>query len=70
MELKEERLLLLNAWREVEKEKGDDAGLAAVEAKVPQKLKKKRMVTNENGEEMGWEEYYDYHFPDDQVRGG
>lgn len=45
-------------------------GLAAVEAKVPQRLKKKRMVTGEGGEELGWEEYYDYHFPDDQVGGG
>ena len=38
-----------------------------MEAKVPQRLKKKRMVTGEGGEELGWEEYYDYHFPDDQV---
>lgn len=34
---------------------------------MPQRLKKKRMVTGEGGEELGWEEYYDYHFPDDQV---
>ena len=44
-ELKEERLLLLEAWREVEKTQGDAKGLAAVESKVPQKLKKKRMVS-------------------------
>jgi len=67
-ELKEERLLLLDAWRALEKEKGDRESLAAVEAKVPQKLKKKRMVVGEDGREEGWEEYYDYAFPDDEVR--
>lgn len=67
-ELKEERLLLLDAWRGLEKEKGDRENLAAVEAKVPQKLKKKRMVVGEDGREEGWEEYYDYAFPDDEVR--
>jgi crooked neck len=67
-ELKEERLLLLEAWRALEKEQGDRASLAAVEAKVPQRLKKKRMVVGEDGREEGWEEYYDYAFPDDEVR--
>lgn len=67
-ELREERVLLLDAWRTLEKEKGDAKGLAEVEAKVPKKLKKKRMVTGDDGEELGWEEYYDYHFPDDVVK--
>jgi len=57
----------LDAWRAVEKEKGDREGLAAVEAKLPKKLKKRRMVMGEGGEDLGWEEYYDYAFPDDTV---
>ncbi|CAM9627411.1 unnamed protein product [Chrysoparadoxa australica] len=65
-EFKEERVVLLEAWRDAEKEAGDAEGKAAVEAKMPRKLKKRRMVSGEAGEELGWEEYYDYRFPDDE----
>lgn len=34
---------------------------------MPKKLKKRRMVVGDDGEEQGWEEYYDYQFPDDQT---
>jgi crooked neck len=54
--LKEERVLLLEAWRGVEKEHGDAAGVAAVEAKMPLRVKRKRMRTDERGAELGWEE--------------
>ena len=33
---------------------------------MPKKVKKRRLVTGDDGEEQGWEEYYDYHFPDDR----
>ena len=33
---------------------------------MPKKLKKRRMVVGDDGEEQGWEEYYDYQFPDEQ----
>lgn len=65
-ELKEERVLLLDAWRVFEKAKGDAASVAAVEAKMPRRVKRKRMRTDESGAELGWEEVFDYHFPDDQ----
>lgn len=64
--LKEERVLLLDAWRVFEKQKGDAATVASVEEKMPRRVKRKRMRTDENGAELGWEEYFDYHFPDDE----
>lgn len=64
---KEERVLLLDAWRVFEKSHGDVSSIAAVEAKMPRRIKRKRMQTDDTtGEELGWEEYFDYHFPDDQ----
>jgi crooked neck len=65
--LKEERVLLLDSWRVFEKTKGDSASVSSVEAKMPRRIKKKRMRTDEEtGAELGWEEYFDYHFPDDE----
>jgi crooked neck len=64
--LKEERVLLLDAWRVFEKAKGDSKSVSEVEAKMPRRVKRKRMRTDESGAELGWEEYFDYHFPDDQ----
>lgn len=64
--LKEERVLLLDAWRVLEKAKGDASNVASVEAKMPRRVKRKRMQTDENGAELGWEEFFDYHFPDDE----
>merc|ERR1711862_57726 len=64
--LKEERVLLLDAWRVMEKSQGDDTSLSKVDALLPRRVKRKRMCTDANGREIGWEEYFDYHFPDDQ----
>jgi len=70
-ELKEERVLLLDAWRVLEKEKGTADKVAEIEAKMPRRIKKKRMRTDPvSGAELGWEEYYDYAFPDDKKAGG
>eukprot|EP00752_Nemacystus_decipiens_P007357 g6579.t1 len=68
--LKEERVKLLEAWRAAEKAegKGKTQGLQEVESKMPRKFKKRRMMTGTNGEGMGWEEYYDYQFPDDETK--
>jgi len=59
--LKEERVLLLDAWRVFEKSKGTSATVAEVERKMPRRVKRKRMVA-----ENEYEEYFDYHFPDDR----
>jgi len=65
--LKEERVLLLDAWRVFEKTKGDAGSISVVEAKMPRRIKRKRMQKDkETGAELGWEEYFDYHFPEDQ----
>lgn len=67
--LKEERVMLLEAWREMEldSEKKNEGGDArAVEEKMPRKIKMRRMATAADGSELGWEEYYDYNFPDDE----
>ncbi len=65
--LKEERVLLLDAWRVFEKTKGDSTSVASIDAKMPRRIKKKRMRNDEEtGAEIGWEEYFDYHFPDDE----
>ncbi|RKO91577.1 hypothetical protein BDK51DRAFT_36289 [Blyttiomyces helicus] len=62
-ESKEERVVLLEAWKELERALGTDANLAAVVEKMPKAVKKRRRV--EGGE--GWEEYFDYIFPDDET---
>ncbi|TPX67511.1 hypothetical protein SpCBS45565_g03728 [Spizellomyces sp. 'palustris'] len=65
---KEERVVLLEAWRDFERTHGDAEGLAKVQAKMPRAVKKRRKVVDEvTGEESGWEEYYDYIFPDDET---
>jgi crooked neck len=68
--LSEERVLLLDAWRALEKAKGDSQHVSQVEAMMPRRIKRKRMREDEHGNELGWEEYFDYQFPDDQDAAG
>jgi crooked neck len=68
--LSEERVLLLDAWRVFEKSSGDAKQVSDVEAKMPRRVKRKRMQEDEHGNELGWEEYFDYQFPDDQAATG
>jgi crooked neck len=63
-ESREERMMLLEAWKEFEEEQGGRPDI--VEAKMPRKVKKKRKIYREDGTDGGWEEYWDYIFPDDQ----
>ena len=63
--LSEERVLLLDAWRVFEKAKGDATSLGKVEGRMPRRIKRKRMREDEDGNEAGWEEYFDYQFADD-----
>jgi crooked neck len=73
-ELKEERVLLLQAWRDAESqisEKGLPDETAMVDSMMPKKVKMRRMAMSEdNVTELGWEEYYDYIFPDDEKKIG
>lgn len=80
--LKEERLMLLEAWRDAESsalqllqashaQTSSREHLSAVEAKFPRKIKMKRPVFAEDGvTELGTEEYFDYVFPDDEKKMG
>ena len=61
----EERAMVLEAWRDFEKERGDEGTIAEVEKVMPRRVKKRRKVYGEDGSDAGWEEYWDYVFPDD-----
>lgn len=63
--LKEERLLLIESWRDFEKNFGGAEEVATVTALLPKRIRKKRQVTADDGSNAGWEEYYDYVFPDE-----
>mmetsp|Transcript_9622 Transcript_9622/g.23880 ORF Transcript_9622/g.23880 Transcript_9622/m.23880 type:complete len:674 (+) Transcript_9622:39-2060(+) len=65
---KEERVLLLESWLEMEAASGDESRVGAVKARMPTRLKKKRPLESEDGQPMGWEEYYDYIFPEEQAK--
>ncbi|KAM4521453.1 crooked neck-like protein 1 [Odontesthes bonariensis] len=64
-EEKEERLMLLESWRDFEREFGSDDTMERVRKLLPEKVKKRRKLTAEDGSDAGWEEYYDYIFPED-----
>ncbi|KAI9528346.1 Crooked neck-like protein 1 [Dissostichus eleginoides] len=64
-EEKEERLMLLESWSDFEKEFGSDTSMERVQKLLPEKVKKRRKLTAEDGSDAGWEEYYDYIFPED-----
>ena len=63
--LNEERAMILEAWRDLEREHGDEESLADVQKILPRRVKKRRKVYQEDGSDAGWEEYWDYVFPDD-----
>lgn len=60
-EAKEDRVVLLNAWKAFEDEYGTPDQASAVDAKMPKVVKKRRELP---GGEL--EEYYDMLFPDDE----
>eukprot|EP00301_Raphidiophrys_heterophryoidea_P009219 c13576_g1_i1.p1 GENE.c13576_g1_i1~~c13576_g1_i1.p1 ORF type:complete len:691 (-),score=182.39 c13576_g1_i1:127-2151(-) len=66
-ENKEERAMLLQSWKEFESEFGDTATQKIVDDKMPRRIKKRRQVRDENGDEAGWEEYFDFIFPDEEA---
>jgi len=45
-------------------EKGDDKSLNQVQNLMPRRVKKRRKIDEEEG--GGWEEYFDYIFPEDE----
>ena len=64
---KEERLMLLEAWTDFESEDGDEKSQAQVADLMPRRVKKRRKIETEDGSDQGWEEYFDYIFPEDEA---
>ncbi|XP_053693024.1 protein crooked neck [Sabethes cyaneus] len=64
---KESRVLILEAWRDFEKEHGDAESLRKVMSKMPRKIKKRQKIVSESGIEEGWEEVFDFIFPEDEM---
>ncbi|KXS18003.1 pre-mRNA-splicing factor clf1 [Gonapodya prolifera JEL478] len=60
---KEERVVLMESWREFERTYGDADSQGKIEAKMPKVVKKRRRVEDTGA----WEEYMDYVFPDDEA---
>jgi crooked neck len=66
VEKKEQRLMLLESWKEFESLHGTPESVETIVKKFPKRIKKRRPI--ETGDSKGylWEEYYDYIFPDDE----
>ena len=62
---KEERVMLLEAWRSFEAA-STSGDVSAVEKKLPKRVKRKRAIFADDGAPAGQEEYYDYIFPEEQ----
>jgi len=63
---KEERVLLLESWKEFENTNGTADQVKVVTSKLPRRVKKRRPIPGPDGTESGWEEYHDYIFPDEE----
>ena len=64
---KEERVLCLEAWRDFENAHGTPESQDSIKKKMPRRVKKRRKIDVEEGGEGGWEEYWDYIFPDTEA---
>lgn len=64
---KEQRLMLLESWKDFEEEFGTKESEEKVEKLMPRKVTRRRQVTSEDGAQTRWEEYIDYIFPDDEA---
>ena len=64
---KEERLMLLETWRDFEQENGGEEEKREVGGLMPRRIKRRRKIQTEDGSDGGWEEYFDYIFPEDEA---
>ncbi|KAI8143547.1 hypothetical protein BJV82DRAFT_713228 [Fennellomyces sp. T-0311] len=67
-DLKDERVLLLEAWKDFEDNNGSDEEQKVVQDKMPKVVRKRRKAADSTDDNVIWEEYFDYIFPDDQVQ--
>jgi len=63
-ELTEERVMLWESWRDFEQEHGTKSSQEGVISNLPKRVKKRRKIMTADGQDAGFEEYYDYIFPD------
>lgn len=63
-----QRVILLEAWKEFEKEHGNEETQKVVEDKLPKVVRKRRKAPDSTEDNIIWEEYFDYIFPDDEVQ--
>ena len=68
-DLQAERVLLMEAWRELEATHGTDASRQALAARMPKRVLKRRRVVQEDGTQA-WQEVEDLVFPDDTSASG
>lgn len=64
---KDSRVLLLEQWRDFEDSHGDEDNKAKVLAKMPKRIKRRQNIVDELGIDQGWEEVFDYVFPEDEA---
>ena len=64
----ESRVMLLEAWQQFESVWGDQNQLSQIELKQPKKVKKRKSIKTHDGIDAGWQEYYDYIFPDVEIQ--
>ncbi|XP_025829657.1 protein crooked neck [Agrilus planipennis] len=64
---KEARVMLLENWRDFENTYGDENTQEKVNSRMPRRIKKRQKVVDEDGIEQGWEEVFDYIFPEDEA---
>lgn len=67
VEDKESRVLLLEAWKEFEDEYGDTESQEKINNRMPRHVKRRQKIISDDGGEEGWEEIFDYIFPEDQL---
>lgn len=61
----EERVALLEAWLDAERAWKGLGDAAAIQAKMPRRVKRKRQLYTDAGDAAGFEEYYDYAWPEE-----
>ena len=62
-----QRAMLLEAWKEFEAEHGDNLQQEYIQKLLPKCVMKRRKVYSTDGSDAGWEEHWDYVFPDNDV---
>jgi crooked neck len=64
-----QRVILLESWKDFEENHGTEETLETVMSKMPRTVKRsKKRKTEEGADNVVYEEYYDYIFPDDETQ--